>query len=321
MSEIAKKADLSIVIPVFNVEKYLPKCIDSLLRSDGIGDAEIIIVDDGSTDKSAEIADRYASEHLNIKVFHRENAGASSSRNFGLKQASGNYVFFCDSDDEVVPGLFSKVIEKTKNSDMDAILYAGDLIEEDGNKATEKLRRYFRHDGVTDKDNGSTGKEFLLKELKDRGDYPSVVWLGVYRKDFIEKNGLYFEDGISNEDDMWVPKMFFAAQKVCYIPERIYLYRLRNGSLSNPSEAEVARCIESLLYIYPHLYEYCEKNSGSEELKEYMWRALTRKYLYWIFEYDFFGRGYGKRVNIDLLGKTSKRFRDKIRVWYLKMRK
>ena len=140
-----KQTCLSVVIPLYNAERYLSKCLDSLLSTDGISDCEIILIDDGSTDRSGEIADKYKEDHPKIIVFHKENEGASSARNFGLNQAKGKYIFFCDSDDEVIPGLFSKVIKMAGQSDHDAILFAGDLIAEEGFKARKKLRNYFVH--------------------------------------------------------------------------------------------------------------------------------------------------------------------------------
>ena len=102
--------DLSVVIPAYNVEKYLAACLDSLFGAEGIDGTEIIIVDDGSTDGTRKIACKYASDHKNIKVISKENGGPSSSRNAGLKEATGKYVFFCDADDMVVPELFGRVI-------------------------------------------------------------------------------------------------------------------------------------------------------------------------------------------------------------------
>ena len=94
---------LSIVIPFYNVEQYLNECLDALLETEGIDQTEIILIDDGATDKSSQIADKYSEEHSNITVFHKENEGPSASRNKGLHEAHGDYVFYCDADDMVVP--------------------------------------------------------------------------------------------------------------------------------------------------------------------------------------------------------------------------
>ena len=108
------KAILSVIVPMYNVEKYLSLCLDSLFRTEGIDDTEIILVDDGSTDKTCEIADKYSKEHGNITVLHKANEGPSAARNAGLAKASGEYVFFCDSDDEVDPALFGKILKLLK---------------------------------------------------------------------------------------------------------------------------------------------------------------------------------------------------------------
>ena len=122
---------LSVIIPVYNVERYLGRCIDSLLNTKGIENTEIILVDDGSTDESGRIADSYAEKHAVISCYHKENGGLSDARNYGLNRAKGRYVFFCDSDDMVVPGKFCKVIEDLAKSDADVLLWDGMTIGED----------------------------------------------------------------------------------------------------------------------------------------------------------------------------------------------
>ena len=104
---------LSVIVPMYNVEKYLSLCLDSLFRTEGIEDTEIILIDDGSSDRTREIADGYAAKHPNITVLHQDNKGPSAARNLGISKACGRYIFFCDSDDEVDP---EAVEQQVRNS-------------------------------------------------------------------------------------------------------------------------------------------------------------------------------------------------------------
>ena len=101
------RIDLSIVIPIYNTGSYLSDCLDSLLNSDGISDTELILIDDGSTDLSGDIADSYAERYDFISCIHTSNEGPSAARNLGLNRSKGKFVFFCDSDDKVDPAKFS----------------------------------------------------------------------------------------------------------------------------------------------------------------------------------------------------------------------
>ena len=123
-------AALSVVIPVFNAEKYLGRCLEALLKTSGIENAEIILIDDGSIDSSVEIADSYAKSHTNITVIRKSNEGPSEARNAGLKKATGKYVFFCDADDEVDPELFSRAIKDIGNSSEDVVLWDAEIFDD-----------------------------------------------------------------------------------------------------------------------------------------------------------------------------------------------
>ena len=156
-----EQTNLTVVIPAYNVEKYISMCLDSLLKSEGIENCEIIIVNDGSTDKTSEIAGKYAAAHSNIRVINKENEGPSATRNTGLKEASGKYVFFCDSDDEVVPELFGKIIGLTKTSSDDIILWDSELVYETYNLLVPKNRDFFAHGGLEKIEKTYTGKGLL----------------------------------------------------------------------------------------------------------------------------------------------------------------
>ena len=115
-------AKYSFIIPVYNGKKYLKECIDSILKSD-YKDFEIIAVDDGSKDGSGDMLDGYSGEYANVKVFHKENGGVSSARNFGMEKAEGEYLIFVDCDDTLCENALNKIDEKLKNSDADFVVF------------------------------------------------------------------------------------------------------------------------------------------------------------------------------------------------------
>ena len=303
---------LSVIIPVFNVEDYLSKCIDSLFKTPGIEDIEIILIDDGSTDNSGKLADRLAEEYSNIRVFHRNNEGPSAARNFGIREARGTYVSFVDSDDEVVPNLFAKVIKLAVISDSDMFLWDSELTVEDGGSLASKKEDFFSHAGLEKTERTYGGKELLEVLIRNCGNFVATVWLGAYKRSYLMDNGFYFEPGLIHEDEYWVPKVMINAKSIHYIPEKIYRYRIRKGSIMNPKSKDLRDHVDSLMKIYPSLYEYYDEVLAGEPLKELIEANLTKKYLHMIYRFNVSKYGYGKMVDKKLLWRKSGRLIDKM---------
>ena len=311
------KTNLSVVIPVFNVEKYLPMCIDSLLKTEGIDDVEIILIDDGSTDRSGELADGFSKEHSNIKVIHKDNEGPSAARNLGVKEASGKYISFVDSDDMVVPELYKKVVELAGTSDDDMFLWDSELIVENGGSLATKNKGYFSHYGLEKTEKTYTGKQILEILLRNSGDFVATVWLGAYKKSFLKDNDLNFEKDLIHEDEFWVPHAFINAKSVHYIPENIYCYRQRKGSIMNPETRDRSAHVASLMKIYPALYDYYDEVLKDDPLRELIEGNLTKRYLHMIYRFNICKYGYGKTIDKKKLWRTSRRLQDKLMVLLL----
>ena len=323
MTDIVSNLDtaaLSVIIPVFNAEKYLGSCLEALLKTPGIENAEIILVDDGSVDSSGDIAGSYARSHKNITVIRKSNEGPSEARNAGLKKASGKYVFFCDADDEVDPGLFSKVIKDIGNSSEDVILWDARIFDDEGTVFPKKREDYFIHLGLNVGDGIISGQQAIKKQLDACMSFPATVWLGLHRREFLLDNDLCFTNGILHEDELWVIQVLLLAQSVRYIPEKIYRYRIHKGSITNPIKTDWTRNIESLLYVYPVLYGLCDEKIEDKALCKKLKATLTRRYLHMIFEYDFCKYGYARQIDTGLLWKTSGRLIDKCRVILLSIK-
>ena len=311
------KTNLSIIIPVYNVEDYLPKCLNSLLRTVGIEDTEIILIDDGSTDRSGKIADRYSREYSNIRAVHKDNEGPSAARNLGIKEAAGTYISFIDSDDEVDPGLYKKVVSLAGASDADMFMWDAGLIVENGQSMASGNEGYFSHRGLEKSEKTYTGKKIIEILLTNSGDFITTVWLGAYRKQFLVDNALFFTEGLIREDEFWVPKVMISAEKVHYIPEKIYRYRLRKGSIMNPDSKDRSQHVESLMKIYPSLYGYYDEVLAGDPLRELIEGNLTKRYLHMIFRFNIVKYGYGKQIDKKLLWRTSRRIQDKLMVMCL----
>lgn len=215
----------SIIIPVYNVEKYLPACLDSILNQT-YNDFEIVLVDDGSKDSSGAICDEYASKNDSIKVIHQPNGGQSAARNTGLRAAIGEYVFFVDSDDLLYTDkVLEKVAAKTVNNP-DAIFHKHI-------RWFEKTGNYSECDYSYDENTQGKSFEDILCKLIDNDAYGNAAWKKFVRRELLVGNGIEFQTGISAEDNDWFYKVLLVMHSVELIDEVFYVYRQREGSVTH----------------------------------------------------------------------------------------
>lgn len=214
----------SVIIPVYNVEKYINRCVKSIL-SQRYNDLEIILIDNGSTDRSGSICDIYANEYANISVYHIENHGVGSARNFGLSKARGEFIYFVDSDDYLVGNLFADFADKLV-SDLDLVVFSYyNSFEED---LTEKSR--------TEKSlpfKGSYDKDGFIKIFKELflSDMLYTVWNKIYRREFLLENNLSFEQYELGEDVRFNLDVYRNVNKIYLSQDSYYVYVIgRNGS-------------------------------------------------------------------------------------------
>ncbi|MBR5425548.1 MAG: glycosyltransferase [Clostridiales bacterium] len=325
---MAGKTYLSIVVPVYNAEKYLPECMDSLLSTSGIEKTEILLIDDGSTDGSGKIADSCAkstgtyredadataAERPVIRVIHKENEGPSATRNLGMKEARGEYIFFCDADDMVEPVLFEKIISMSETSEDDMFLWDSEIVYDLKDLMAHKDPEYFAHYGLPKVEKTYSGKEIMEILIREGKGFIATVWLSAYRRDFLLSNELFFETGLIYEDELWVPKVLLKAKSVHYIPEKIYRYRVRPGSITNPDKKDLRKNVEALYYVYTSLYKYYDEVLAGDPLLGPVEGNLTKRYLHMIYKLRFWKYGYGKKIDKKKLWKTSRRLRDKVLV-------
>ncbi len=212
---------LSIVVPVYNVEKYLCRCIDSLLNQK-IENYEIIIVDDESSDNSGKIADEYSSKYNFIKVIHQKNKGLSGARNTGLKIAQGKYLMFVDSDDFIKENCCSYLIGEMEKFNLD--IGVADFCYYENNIYIPNDNKPYHCNSVVD------GLFFLKKSLKLKS--PMMVWKSIYKKSFLLDNNLFFLEGYNHEDEHYTPLVYINAQRVKDIECIFYNYFINDKGIS-----------------------------------------------------------------------------------------
>ena len=214
----------SVIIPVYNVEKYINRCLKSIL-SQRYNDLEIILIDNGSTDRSGSICDIYANEDANISVYHIENHGVGSARNFGLSKARGEFIYFVDSDDYLVGNLFAEFEDKlTPDLDLLVFSYYNSFEQEMTEKnRTKKILPY----------NGSYDKYDFSKIFKDLflSDMLYTVWNKFYRREFLIENNISFEKYELGEDVRFNLNAYRNVNKVYLSQDSYYVYVIgRKGS-------------------------------------------------------------------------------------------
>ncbi len=210
---------LSVVIPVYNTGKYLSRCLDSLLDGIPAGEVEIIVVNDGSTDNSLQIAGSYGRRYECVRVFSQPNAGQSVARNAGMAEAAGEYLWFVDSDDYVAPGSVGAIIDACSKYSPDLLAIGSARVSED--KYLEDAYYSPSLEGQT-----MSGPGMMRRGLLKSVCPPFLV----ARRSFLTDNGLCFLPGVFHEDDELIPRMVYEASTVAFLPQVCYLVYSRPGS-------------------------------------------------------------------------------------------
>ena len=244
---------LSVIIPVYGVEKYLPECLDSLY-SQITPECQIVLVDDGSPDRCGAICDDYARRYPeNTLVIHQENMGQGGARNNGVERASGEYVFFVDSDDSVPAGAIPTLLSAIDKYNTDIIGFAVNLVDEEG-KFLSLLKDSFETDTVFDP-----------KKEKRLITGQQAPWNRIVRRSILIENGIAFTLRVWYEDIRTTPKYTVCSDSVVYIEDSLYNYRLREGSTMNNSKVD--RNIE-IIWALDDLIEWFSARGIYEDYKE-----------------------------------------------------
>ncbi len=220
---------VSVIIPVYNTEKYLREAMDSIVNQT-LRDIEIICVNDGSTDGSAEILEEYAKKDNRISIITQENKGLSCARNAGIMAAKGKYIYFMDSDDILETTALEELIPIMKGKNLDVMCFDGESFTENPELMTPYYQTNFSH--YRSYDDVYEGTE-LLKLFELENKYNCVVWLYVFRTSFLRENDLYFIPGILHEDNAFTFSVLLKTGRISHLNKIYYHYRLHNDSIVN----------------------------------------------------------------------------------------
>ena len=256
----------SVILPIYNVAPYLQRCVQSVLEQ-SFRDFELILVDDGSTDESPAICDRLAMEHACIRVLHKENGGLSSARNAGMKLAQGTYIWFVDSDDWVSGDALQILFEAGSDKP--------DIIKCNYVRAEGREMPFFSNvcPGLY-----QDGKKLLDAAMLTPGKFCLSAWSHIYRRAFLEKNNLAFvsERIIGSEDYLFNLQALAVAGSVQVIPNQLYFYELRGGSLSQKYKKDLPERYISLYKKLREFYEYIGLLGNYEEkiCRFFVWHLM-----------------------------------------------
>ena len=215
---------VSIIVPVYNTEKYLHRCIDSILRQT-LTDIEVILVDDGSFDSSGKICEEYARKDSRLRVIHQKNAGVAVARNTGLDIASGDYIAFVDSDDYIEPNMYQSMMQVANQYDCDVVLC--DCVKEHGNQ-TEVYTHDIRAGYYTEKQLEEEYYSHLL--MMEDVEYPATIsnWLLLW-KSTLNVPEMRYKPGIRySEDLLFGAQLMFQAKSFYYMKGETYYHYVMN---------------------------------------------------------------------------------------------
>ena len=253
---------ISVIVPIYRVEKYLPACIDSILNQT-FTDFELILVDDGSPDRCPEICDETAKRDARVRVIHQANAGLSAARNAGIEIAHGEWLGFVDSDDYIAPQFYEKLYQTAQRTDADCVMCSVQNVDESGKSIDSALMRVA--------DEVKTGQEVLQKIGRDDVTPYLTAWNKLYRRKLF--NTLRYPSGRQNEDVFVFAELFCQVQRAACVTEPLYFYRKRIDSIMN--SAVTLRNLDEM-WAYVNCFEHLQQDDEESILKETEKRVFAK---------------------------------------------
>lgn len=266
---------ISIIVPIYNVEPYLKRCVESLINQT-YKNIEIILVDDGSPDKCPEICDEYAHRIDKIIVIHKKNGGLSDARNFGLMNATGDYILYVDSDDYIELDACEKLATGMEEN-VDLVI--GAYKEVRNNTILEKKHSNLLENKVY------TAKEYVISAI-ERNEWYAPAWLNLYRKSFLIENNLYYKVGFYFEDIEMLPRLFLANPKIVYVDYSFYNYVIRENSII--TSQETPEKVQMSVDIYSNWLRLFSKVED-EFYRTFLYGILVKYYIVTARQRNFYG--------------------------------
>ena len=279
-----KEILISVIIPVYNVEKYLNQCLDSIVNQT-LKEIEIIVINDASTDNSLQIIHEYSKKYKNIKVIdNKQNEGLYNARNIGLKNAIGKYIGFVDSDDYIEYDMYESLYFKAQETNADIVSCNYNIFYEN-TKKTKKIN-FSKSIYLLEKSNNNLiGAEEILF-------YTSVPWNKIFKKDFLTKNNIMFDSKIKFFYDACFNRIcYLNADKIIYIPQFLYTYRkFRKDSIRNKKET---KNVYDIFMVSQSLINYVKTNNMERFLPYFNYICTKMIYIVYLqcqekYRKDFF---------------------------------
>lgn len=252
---------VSIIVPIYNVEQYLAECLDSLMNQT-LRDIEIICVNDGSQDNSADIVRKYMQADSRIKLIEQENCGLSGARNAGLKVAKGEYVYFMDSDDWLEHDAMDVCYQKAIRGNVDVVLFDALSFVDGVEKCSEEIQNdYNRSKLLQSYANQAMPAKQLFKQMIQTGAMRASACLNFIRRELLMKNNLDFKEGLIHEDELFTPQLYALANTMMYIPRMFFHRRVRQGSIM--TSVKIEKTLDVLQYIIVELCKFAKAHSSA----------------------------------------------------------
>lgn len=261
---------VSVIVPIYNIEDYVEPCARSILSQELDG-VEILLIDDGGSDRGGDICDLFAKDHANISVYHKENGGLSDARNYGLERARGKYVMFVDGDDRLLPDALKTLYDTATYYDADIVIGKADLA-----RASAAMERYERIAAERfSPQRVYSGAEYLVGCL-ERGALRVDVWRSIYKKSYLDAASLRFKCGVAHEDEEFTPRALLAAKRVVTLDSEVYFYNNdRAGSIMNSTD--IKKSVDRIM-IYEQLCKSF-KSVRPRRLKRLLEDDIAWKYM------------------------------------------
>ncbi len=256
---------VSIILPVYNVEPYLEDTLTSLLNQ-SLHDIEIIAVNDGSTDHSEDILRKFQAKDSRLTYYNQENKGQSAARNHALRYAKGEYIYFMDADDILLPDAMASCYDYAERTKGDFLFFDGDILLEDG---AHSIPWNYQRTHLVEENKKYQGED-LLNLMLDTAKHSCVVWLLFIRKDYLDKIALRFYEGIIHEDELFTTILTLCSKNIYCLKRCFVKHRVRKSSTMGISYSK--RNINCYLTVFDELFRF----QDSPIIKKFARYTLSR---------------------------------------------
>lgn len=248
---------ISIILPVYNAEKYLEKCLDSL-KAQTFPDIEILCINDGSTDNSLKICEKHQQQDPRFKIFSQPNSGPAAARNLGLQNAAGTYIMFCDSDDWYQADICEKMYQAIETNKTDMVVCNCHIFDEENNIRPVEELAYYQLNYI--------GSKEITDDLIIGTNV--VLWNKIFRADLIKKYQIRFPDGYEYDDNCFCWQYMSIAHTAFYLPDKLYNYFRRNDSIMGKVYKKTSKSTYDMLYSLEYFYKFLKQNSLLEKYRK-----------------------------------------------------